>query len=134
MALKTVIDTNVLVASLSSRSSYHWLIQNLLDGHIELYLTTEIFLEYEEILKRKYSVYVATNFLTALKELSNVFFVHVHFKWDLLSDKDDNKFVDCYVAARAEYLVTNDSDFNMLQSVQFPSVNVISLSDFQTHL
>jgi len=77
MAKKIVIDTNVLVASLSSKSVYHWLITDLLDGKFQLYLTTDIFLEYEEILTRKYSALAAGYFLTALKELPNVFFVQV---------------------------------------------------------
>ena len=72
MAIKTVIDTNVLVSALSSKSIYHWLIELLLDERIELYVTEEILLEYEEILKSKYSETVASNFLVSLRELSNV--------------------------------------------------------------
>lgn len=52
LAIKTVIDTNVLVAALSSKSVYHWLIELLLDEQFELYLTGEILLEYEEVLKQ----------------------------------------------------------------------------------
>lgn len=131
MTKKVVIDTNVLVAALSSRSSYHWLIVGLLQKQFDLYLTTDIYLEYEEILTQKYSSQVAAHFLAALKELSNVYFVQVFFQWNLLNDADDNKFVDCYVAAGAHYLVTHDTDFNKLQSVNFPPVNVINLFDFQ---
>lgn len=32
-------------------------------------------------------------------------------------DPDDNKFIDCYVAAYADYLVTNDNHFNVLQQI-----------------
>ena len=43
-------------------------------------------LEYEELLKQKYSATVAENFLTALRELPNVFETKVYFKWNLLKD------------------------------------------------
>ncbi len=93
--IKVVIDTNVLVSALSRKSQYHWLIENILEEKFNLFITNDILLEYEEILNEKYSVSVAKNFITALKELPNVYFTHIYFQWNLLKDEDDNKFVDC---------------------------------------
>lgn len=131
MAIKTVIDTNVLVSALSSRSAYHWLIRLLLEEKIEVYVTTEIVMEYEEVLKQKYSAAVAEHFLMALKELPNVHFVQIYFNWNLLDDEDDNKFADCYIAANAAYLITNDSGFNKLKTVSFPSFTVLNIQEFE---
>lgn len=131
MALKVVIDTNVLVASLSSKSQYHWIIESLLQGKLIVFVTTEIMLEYEEILKRKYSDAVANNFLKALRELPNVFFTQIYFQWNLLADADDNKFVDCYLASNTEYLITNDSDFRILKSIGFPKVITLTIEQFK---
>lgn len=93
-------------------------------------MTSEILFEYEEILTAKYSRNVAENFLIALRLLPNVHFVTVYFRWNLLNDADDNKFIDCYVAAGADYLSTHDRDFNILKSVAFPPVNVLRLDFF----
>src|ERR1700744_2527505 len=131
MTIKTVIDTNVLVSALSSNSIYHWLIELLLEEKFDLYVTDEILLEYEEVLKAKYSEKVATNFLTALKELPNVHFAHVYFRWNLISDPDDNKFVDCYVAAGANYLLSHDTHFSILKTIPFPNINVIKIREFE---
>jgi len=131
MTIKTVIDTNVLVSSLSSKSEYHWIIDLLLEEKIELYLTDEILLEYEEILRSKYSETVASNFLIALKELPNVYFTHIYYRWNLIKDPDDNKFVDCYIAAGAEYLVSNDAHFSVLKTVNFPKIIVVKLQEFE---
>ena len=131
MAIKTVIDTNVLVSALSTRSAYHWLIRLLLEERIDLYVTTEILMEYEEVLKQKYSATVAEYFLLALKELPNVHFVQVYFYWNLLYDADDNKFVDCYIAANAEYLITNDNDFNSLKAISFPLFTIMNIQEFK---
>ena len=131
MATKTVIDTNVIVSALSSRSAYHWLIKLLLEEKIELFVTTGIVMEYEEVLKQKYSPLVTDYFLMALKELPNVHYIQVYYNWRLLDDEDDNKFSDCYIAANSEYLVTNDNDFNKLKSLPFPSVNVVSIQEFE---
>ena len=130
--MKIVIDTNVLVSALSSRSVHHWLIQALLNEQFQLFVTDEILLEYEEVLKSKYSESVAANFLIALNELPNVYFAHVYFRWNLINeDPDDNKFVDCYVAAGALYLISHDSHFSILKSVSFPKVNLLTIDEFK---
>jgi uncharacterized protein len=128
---RVIIDTNVLVSALSSKSVYHWLIDALLTERFDLFVTDEILLEYEEVLKLKYSEAVANNFLVALKELPNVYFAHVYFRWNLISDPDDNKFVDCCVASGAEYLISHDSDFSILKTVSFPKINVVKIDEFQ---
>lgn len=131
---KTVIDTNVLVASLSSRSKYHWLIEFLIYERIELYVTEDILFEYEEILKIKYSQAVASNFLAALNDSPNVFHAKVYYRWNLIRDPDDNKFVDCYVSAGADYLLSHDKHFSILKTVPFPKVNVVRIDEFQVAL
>jgi putative PIN family toxin of toxin-antitoxin system len=134
MAIKTVIDTNVLVSALSTKSIYHWLVELLLDEQIELYITEEILLEYEEILRSKYSELVASNSLIALRELPNVHYSHVYFRWNLISDPDDNKFVDCYIASGAHYLISHDTHFLILKSIVFPKVNIVNIEEFKTSL
>lgn len=89
--MKVVLDTNVLVSALSSRSIYHWLITELFNQKFEVFLTEEILLEYEEILGRKYSATAANNFIAALQLLKTVHFTHIYFRWQLLQDADDNK-------------------------------------------
>ena len=132
LMIKTVIDTNVIVSALSSKSVFHWLIKSLLEERYELYITNEILLEYEEILKVKYSESVANNFLIALKELPNVHFTNVYFRWNLIVlDQDDNKFVDCYVAAGSHYLISHDTHFSLLKSIAFPNVNLIKIQEFE---
>lgn len=129
--MRVVIDTNVLVSSLSSRSPYHWIIELILSEKIDLLVSEEILLEYEEILKVKYAPAVAHHFLTALQELPNVELVKIYFRWKLLKDEDDNKFVDCAIAGNANCIVTHDKDFNILKQVNFPKVNLASITEFE---
>jgi predicted nucleic acid-binding protein len=77
------------------------------DRAYNLCLTTEILLEYEEKLTEIFSSEAALPFMEALPDRSNVEWVHVFFRWNLIyPDLDDNKFVDCAIAARADYLVS----------------------------
>jgi predicted nucleic acid-binding protein len=55
----------------------------------------------------------------------------LYFNWQLIEkDPDDNKFVDCYVAAQAEYLVSNDRHFQVLSPHGFPPVRVVGIERF----
>ncbi len=46
------------------------------------------------------------------------------------TDKDDNKFVDCAIAANAKYIVTEDHHFNVLKKIEFPKLNVVNIDEF----
>lgn len=129
---KIVLDTNVLLVSISSKSEMHWIFQKLLQEEFELVVSNEILLEYEEVISRKYSVEVAIDVIRTLLLLPNVIKSEIYFRWALLlADADDNKFVDCAVASNADYIVTNDKDFKPLEKVDFPSVEVVDISGFK---
>jgi predicted nucleic acid-binding protein len=57
--------------------------------------------------------------------------VSPHYKWNLIAaDPDDNKFVDCALNAGADYIVTNDRHFKILNRIKFPPINVIDIDAF----
>ena len=130
--MKLVLDTNIIIASLSSKSKYHWIIELLRQKKFQLCITTEIFLEYEEKLKEKYNPLIATAFLNSLKELQNVIQIEVYTNWLLINeDLDDNKFVDCAIASNADFIVTNDKHFNILKAIDFPKIDTLTIADFE---
>ena len=127
-----VLDTNILVVSLTSMSPYHKIFTALKNNRFILAVSTEILMEYQEIISDKYSVRAAHEFLNLLSELPNVLFTTVYYNWQLIqADKEDNKFVDCAIAAAADYLVTEDSHFNILRQLDFPKVNLADINAFQ---
>ncbi len=127
---KIVLDTNVLLVSISSKSKLHWIFKNLLEGKFILCVTTDILAEYAEIIELKMGVLASQNTLGVLENLQNIEFITNYYKFNLLKDEDDNKFVDCYISANANYLVTHDSDFNILKKIAFPKVTITNTSSF----
>lgn len=128
---KVVLDTNVLLVSISSKSKLHWIFQNLLESNYILCLTTDISLEYAEIIEQKMGVLASESILGVLENLKNVEFITNYYKFNLLKDEDDNKFVDCAIASNADYIITHDSDFNLLKKIDFPKVTLINTSEFK---
>ena len=54
-----------------------------------------------------------------------------HFQFRLIEqDVDDNKFVDCAIVANAQYIVTEDRHFKVLETIDFPKVDVVGLDEF----
>ena len=64
--MKVVIDCNILVMCLTSRSPYHNIYKALVAGNFELAVTTAIVLEYEEIIEQKYGSETAGAFVALL--------------------------------------------------------------------
>ena len=130
-----VIDTNVLLVSISSKSQYHWIFQALLNQNFEFSFTNEILSEYEEIISTKYSHAVAHNVIRTILLLPNAIQTVIYYNWNLIQeDQDDNKFVDCAVASNADAIVTHDKHFHILESISFPSVKVINVSELKNIL
>ena len=127
---KVVLDTNVLLVSISSKSRLHWIFKSLIEGKFILCVTTDILSEYAEIIELKMGVLASENTLGVLENLPNIEFITNYYKFNLLKDDDDNKFVDCFISANADFIVTHDSDFNILKKIDFPKVSVINTSAF----
>ncbi len=51
-----------------------------------------------------------------------------HFKV-IEADPDDNKFIDCAVAANALCIVSDDKHFSHLSKYEFPYVEILKLAD-----
>ena len=121
--------------TLPSKSRYHRIWTDILDGQIELCVSTEILNEYEEILSQHSSSELAQSVIQALLNRSNVIKVTPTFFFNLIvADPDDNKFVDCAICGTAELIVTNDAHFNVLKAIEFPVVDVKSIQEFVEEL
>lgn len=130
--MKVVIDTNCLIASIPQSSNHYWLYHSFINQEFEWIVSNEIINEYEEKLTDFYSISLAKNVLKLLAAAPNVIQVEAAFKWQLIeNDPDDNKFVDISFASSADFLVSNDSDFNILKNIKFPKIKVLKLEEFK---
>ena len=127
---RLVVDTNSLLQCISRRSRYHDLWISLLDGRNTLCVTTEILEEYTEQLQRFTSPEFTEAALGVITNNSYTLFVTPYFHFKLITaDPDDDKFVDCAVAANAKFVVTDDGHFDVLRQIDFPKVEIIGLDD-----
>ncbi len=129
--MKVIIDSNIFVSCMNPSSESYLLFQKLMEGVFTLCITTDIALEYLEVFQRKFSQSKSEFLFRYLSESAFVNIVTVYFKWNLIkADPDDNKFVDCAIAAGADIIVTNDNHFKELSTIEFPVVRYISMNEF----
>ena len=132
---RLVTDTNSLIQCISKRSRYHAIWLSLLDGRNNLCVSNEIIEEYEEILGRNVTPSFASLAVEVIINSPYTIFISPFYKFQaIIEDPDDNKFVDCAVAANARFLVTEDHHFNVLKNLDFPKVDLIGLDDFLEEL
>jgi putative PIN family toxin of toxin-antitoxin system len=130
--VKVVLDTNVLLVSISSKSKYHWIFEKLLNQEFDIFITTEILAEYEEVISEKFNKEVAKSVIRTLLLLPNVYHTIIYYKWNLIEkDEDDNKFADCALASNSDCIVTNDNHFKILREIDFPKISVVNTEEFR---
>ena len=89
-----------------------------------------ILTEYEEVVNRlaaRYPSRLATDWLSAIREAGHLFVPEPLPA--ATADPDDEMFIECAVAAKANYLVTGDKA-HLLHLKQAGGVPIVGVSDF----
>ena len=130
--MKVVLDTNCILQIVFPKSGYKEVWDALLAQEYIICLSSEIILEYREILERRFgSSIFAEEVIELIASLPNVEHVSPAYRFNLITaDPDDNKFVDCAVCGGAEYIVSNDKHFNILKETYFPYTNLYTIQEF----
>lgn len=133
--MKIVIDTNCLLSCIGKKSPFRNVFNAFIENKFTICVNNEIILEYEEIFERFWGTDVTNNLLGLFESSDNFEQVIVNYNWELISkDKDDNKFVDTYIAANADLLVSNNNSITSLKNNSFPPLNIMKLEEFSDFL
>jgi putative PIN family toxin of toxin-antitoxin system len=114
------LDTNVLLQIFGRRQPFYPILRALLDGRITLAVSTEIMLEYQEVITRFSGAERwrdVSSLLDVLSQLhGNIRATEPQFRFNVITvDPDDNKFCDCAIAAEANFIITVDNHFEPLK-------------------
>jgi len=108
--IRVVIDTNIIVSALLQPLGPPAQVLALaISGLIELFITAKIYAEYEEVIRRAKFRREEQTIVTTLDTIRNrAHWVRPTEIVQSCSDPDDNIFLECADAARADYLVTGN--------------------------
>jgi uncharacterized protein len=82
--LKIVLDTNIILNSITSSSPYHIILTSLFQNKYNLVVTSDILLEYEEKFSEKFSAEIAEYAIGAWLQNKSVDKVEIFFHLGLI--------------------------------------------------
>jgi putative PIN family toxin of toxin-antitoxin system len=129
--MQAIIDTNCLLLSIPPKNLEFWLYESFRNKDFTWVLSTEIIAEYEEMIGVFYSPKTANIVLEILLSAPNVRLIEPYFRWQLVQDADDNKFVDTAIAANADYIVSQDKHLHFLKKLDYPKLNIVKIHQFE---
>jgi putative PIN family toxin of toxin-antitoxin system len=127
--IKLVLDSNVLISGIIFGGKPRRLLQHIIEGRLELYLSKEIIDEVIGILRKKFK-YPHRMLLAVENELASIsIIIEPDFKIDFITeDYDDNKLLECALAAECEYIVSGDN--HLLSVGAYQSIQIKGVSEF----
>ncbi|MCW5959816.1 MAG: putative toxin-antitoxin system toxin component, PIN family [Pyrinomonadaceae bacterium] len=129
--IKTVIDTGITVsAAFRDRMPEEVILFIVEQEDFEWVISPAILEEYTEVLARK-KFNLPPEFLQKWSEIFEqcTTTIEPEIEIDFLRDKKDAKFLECALAAEADYLITGDKDFEEAQKLV--KTTIISVSQFK---
>ena len=102
-------------------------------------LSTEILLEYEELIAREMGAAAVERLMQFIgfvdQTRSVIRRVSPSFRFHLITgDADDDKFADCAIAAEADFIITADSDFNVMRGSGYKPQPITPEEFIRVHL
>lgn len=82
---KIVLDTNAVLSAVFPASKYQPVLKELANDAYDMFVTTEIMLEYEEKLTEIFNQNTAIRFLELCHTLPNVQLTEVYYRWQLIT-------------------------------------------------
>lgn len=129
--MKVVIDTNIYLSGLIFSDSNPALILDFAQKRkFELYCSDFIIREIRRnlVIKFGYNEMVAEQFIEEILKITKI--IIPRRKIDIIKvKKDDNRILECALAAKADYLVTGDKK-HILPLKKIAETKIISESDF----
>jgi len=128
--MKVVIDTNVFVSSFFGGNPRK-IVEMWKQGKLTLCLSKEIVSEYTTVLDR-----IGLENQKELKEIFSLFARGIHSVFSgktpvlkvVIDDPDDDKFIECAVALKAEYIISGDKD--LLEVSEYMGIKILNPREF----
>lgn len=130
MGTKVVFDTNVLISALGWNAKPEACLEQVFNGSTEGYISPEIVDELEQVMEYPRFEFTADekqSFLQII--LASFHMVEPALSLEVVEeDPDDDKILECAVAADADYIISGDSHLTDLDT--FRTIEIVTPAKF----
>ena len=127
---RIILDTNILVSGLGWKGNPHKILEKVVTGEIELFISREQFEELSRVLdypKFEFTEEQKERFKSLVSATAT--FVEIETKLDIIKeDPQDNKILECAVAAVADFIVSGDE--HLLSIRKLGRIEITRASEF----
>ena len=127
--MKIIIDTNVVISGTFFGGYPRKIIESVVNDKVSAYASKSIINEYKEIVDEMISMKqgkLNKNILDPF--IQKLIIIKPTSKIKLSRDKDDDKFIECAIDAKASYIVSGDKD--LLDIKKHKNVEIVTAKRF----
>jgi putative PIN family toxin of toxin-antitoxin system len=128
--MKVVLDANIFISSLYWGGNQRSVLERSIHRIDELYITREIMVEIENVLKRK-KIHADINTITLFMELIERVGNKVISKEKISNacrDKTDDKYIECAIESGADYIISGD--IHLLEIKEYKGIKILNAADY----
>jgi len=127
---KVVIDTNVFVSGLTFKGKPREVLDLIWRGDIEACISSFIFKELEETLKKDFSWDRDQIKHTIEKIKAKTFLIQPKNKVSVIKENDDdNRILECAIEGRVQFLISGDRK-HLLPLKEYQGIKILSPAEF----
>ena len=128
--IKAILDTNVVISAIIFGGKPRRLLNLAIEGKVSLFFSEPMFEEIREILGGRKFRFTASQLLAVERELeaiSDTVYPDKSIKI-VKDDPDDDVFIECALAADADFIVSGDKHLLALKS--YGNVKIVNAAEF----
>jgi putative PIN family toxin of toxin-antitoxin system len=128
--MKIVLDTNVFISGIFFNGPPSKILKAWRDSKIQIILSAEILLEYQRVAEELSSKFPLVDIegIIELLMIHGELFETNDLSVDICEDPDDNKFIECAIAASTKIIVSGDK--HLLKISGFKGITVLNPREF----
>ena len=128
--MKIVLDANIFISSFFWGGNPKIIVERIISGIDELFITKEILNEIEDVIKRP-KFHADSNkisyLINSIEEIGNKITPQKLVKKGS-RDKTDNKYIECGITANADYIISGD--IHLLELKKYKSIKIVTAKDY----
>ena len=128
--MKLVLDTNIFISAFYWGGNSQKIIDRIIAGLDELYVSDKILEEISEVMARpkfKTEHGLIVKYIEAIEKNCKKVFTESRIK-GICRDKDDDDKLECGIICNADYIITGDEDLLVLGN--YESINIITPMEY----
>ena len=128
--MKIVLDANIFVSSLFWGGKPRMVLERAIGKKDELFITNEILNEIEDVIGRpkfQASRNETEYYIKSIEEISNKVKIKNRIRKGS-RDKEDNKYIECGIAANADYIISGD--IHLLEIKKYDKIKIVTAREY----